>query len=147
MTSVSYYTITRIISLEITNYRSYFNFTHLLTEVTSLSVMLSNHYFRDKIPVSALMKINFRRSLHGVNSIQDYSNPLAAGIYLFKVNNGNTGTMCEIYSKLTIKTSEWRHWRRSAVYLLTLNRFHTLFWCFHCWLWTSTQRLGRLIPF
>ena len=29
-------------------------------------------------------------------------------IYLFKVNNGNTSTMCEICSKLTIKTPERR---------------------------------------
>ena len=28
------------------------------------------------------------------------------GYYLFKRNNGNTRTMCEIYSKLTIKTPE-----------------------------------------
>ena len=27
-------------------------------------------------------------------------------------------------------------------FLLTLNRFHTLFWCFDCWLWTSKYRLG-----
>ena len=27
---------------------------------------------------------------------------------------------------------------------LTLNRFHTLFWCFHCWLWSSKWRLGSL---
>ena len=31
-------------------------------------------------------------------------------IYLFKVNNGNTRTMSEICSKLTIKTLEWRQW-------------------------------------
>ena len=30
------------------------------------------------------------------------------GIYLFKVNNRNTRTMCEICSKLTIKTPEWQ---------------------------------------
>ena len=35
-------------------------------------------------------------------------NNISAGIYLFKVNNGNTRTMCEICSKLT-KTSERRH--------------------------------------
>ena len=29
-----------------------------------------------------------------------------AGIYLFEDNNGNTRTMCEICSKLTIKTPE-----------------------------------------
>ena len=26
--------------------------------------------------------------------------------------------------------------------LLTLNRFHTLFWCFHYWFWTSKSWLG-----
>ena len=31
-----------------------------------------------------------------------------AGIYMFKVNNGNTRTRCEICSKLTIKTPERR---------------------------------------
>ena len=31
-----------------------------------------------------------------------------AGIYLFKINNGNTKTMPEICSKLTIKTPERR---------------------------------------
>ena len=30
-----------------------------------------------------------------------------AGTYLFKVINGNTRTMCEVYSKLTIKTPEY----------------------------------------
>ena len=30
----------------------------------------------------------------------------SAGIYFFKVNNGNTRTMCKICSKLTIKTPE-----------------------------------------
>ena len=29
-----------------------------------------------------------------------------AGNYMFKVNNGNTRTRCEIYLKLTIKTPE-----------------------------------------
>ena len=40
-----------------------------------------------------------------------------------KVNNGNTRTMFEICSQLTIKTPERRD-------------------CFHCWLWTSKYRLG-----
>ena len=33
-----------------------------------------------------------------------------ASIYPLKVNNRNTRTSCKICSKLTIKTSEWRHW-------------------------------------
>ena len=34
---------------------------------------------------------------------------IPADIYLFKVNNGNTRKVCEICSKLTIKTPEGRH--------------------------------------
>ena len=30
---------------------------------------------------------------------------------MFKVNNRNTETRCEICSKLTTKTPKWRHWR------------------------------------
>ena len=28
--------------------------------------------------------------------------------------------------------------------ILTLSRLHTLFWHFHCWLWTSKYRLGKI---
>ena len=38
------------------------------------------------------------------------------GIYLLKVNNRNTRTRCEICSKLTKKTPERHHWRRSGVF-------------------------------
>ena len=51
-------------------------------------------------------------------------------IKLFKVNDRNTRTRSEICSKLTIKKSKRRQWRRSGVfiiiYYLTLNIFHTL---------------------
>ena len=48
-------------------------------------------------------------------------------------------------SKLTIKTQERRPWRALVSLLLTLNRFHTLFWCFHCWLWASKCCPGRTL--
>ena len=38
------------------------------------------------------------------------------GIYMFQVNDRNTRTRCKICSKLTIKTPERRHWRRSGVF-------------------------------
>ena len=41
-----------------------------------------------------------------------------AGIYLLKVNKRNSRIRCEICSKLTIKTSEGRHWRRSDVFIV-----------------------------
>ena len=37
---------------------------------------------------------------------------------IFKVNNRDTRTKCEICSKLTIKTPERRYWRRSGVFIV-----------------------------
>ena len=44
-----------------------------------------------------------------------------ANIYLFKVNNRNTRKKCEICSKLTIKTPERRHRRRSGVFIVNFE--------------------------
>ena len=43
------------------------------------------------------------------------------GIYLFKVSNGITKTMCEIHSRLRIKIPEWRQWRRSGVFIIDFD--------------------------
>ena len=62
-------------------------------------------------------------------------------IYFLKVNNGNTRTMCDISSNLTIKTPERHQWHSSGVFgvnferisrivlvfsLLTLNKYTPL---------------------
>ena len=44
------------------------------------------------------------------------------GIYLFKVNNRNTRTRCEICLKLAIKTPEGRHWRFSGVFIVNFEQ-------------------------
>ena len=49
-----------------------------------------------------------------------------AGIYLLKVNNRNTKTRCEICSKLTIKTPERSHWRRSSVFIANFEHISHL---------------------
>ena len=49
-----------------------------------------------------------------------------SGIYLFKVNNRNTRTRCEICSKLTINTPERRHWRRSGVFIVNFEHISHL---------------------
>ena len=49
---------------------------------------------------------------------------------MFKFNNKNTKTKCEIYVVL-------------VSLLLTLNIFHTLFQCFYCYLWAGKCRLGK----
>ena len=46
--------------------------------------------------------------------------------YMFKVNNRNTRTRCEICSKLTIKTPERRHWRRSGVFIVNFEHISHL---------------------
>ena len=48
------------------------------------------------------------------------------GVYLFKVNNGNTWTICEICSKLTIKTRQQQIDIVLASLASTLNTFHIL---------------------
>ena len=44
-----------------------------------------------------------------------------AGNYMFKVDNRNTRTSIEICSKLTIKTPELRHWRRSGIFIINFE--------------------------
>ena len=55
-------------------------------------------------------------------NIQEY---YPVDIYMFKVNNRNTRTRCEIYSKLTIKTPQPR-WRRSGVYIVNFEHISDL---------------------
>ena len=65
-----------------------------------------------------------------------------AGNYMFKVNNRNSRTRCEICSELTIKTPERRQGRRLVSVLLTLD-------IFLIWLWTyfSPCSSGFIINF
>ena len=48
------------------------------------------------------------------------------GDYMFKVNDRNTTTKCEICSRLTIETPEqrqWREWRHSGVFIVNFEHF------------------------
>ena len=62
---------------------------------------------------------------------------------LAQSNNGDIRAMCGIFSTLTIKATERHHWHCSSFSLfLTLNRFHALLFCFHCWHWTGKYWLA-----
>ena len=72
------------------------------------------------------------------------SGPSTVNIYLFEVKIRNTRKRWEICSRLSIKTlvgsqrhhsGIWHHW------LLTLNMFYILLFCFHCRLWTVKWHL------
>ena len=45
-----------------------------------------------------------------------------ASIYLFKANTGNTRTMCEICSNLTVETPEWRQWHHYGVFVVNYEQ-------------------------
>ena len=66
-------------------------------------------------------KFNLRSSFSNLVMMK-LSNP--AGNYMFKVNNRNVRTRCEICSKLTIKIPERRQWHRSGTF--TVNFEHIL---------------------
>ena len=51
-------------------------------------------------------------SFSGTSDNDKRLNPV--GIYMLKVNNGNTRIRCEICSELTIKTPERRQWRQNG---------------------------------
>ena len=51
------------------------------------------------------------------------------GIYMFKVNNRNTRTRCEICSKLTIKTPGRCHWRWFGVFIVSFE--HISLWTYN----------------
>ena len=46
---------------------------------------------------------------------------------MFKVNNRNTRIRCEIFSKLTVKTAERRHWRRSVIFIVNFEQHISYF--------------------
>ena len=82
-------------------------------EFTTPTVLLVTHYFSFSITSSEMAS----------------NTCTPADIYVFKASNGNTRTICEISETLI-----------DAVLislLLTLNKFLTLFSCFHYWSSTS----------
>ena len=79
--------------------------------------------------------------LHSTQSSAHYP----TGIYLFKVNNRNSRSMCEIWSKLIIKTLEQSHWRRSGVFIICFERISFIVTLFPCWLWTMKYWLAILL--
>ena len=70
-----------------------------------------------------------------------------AYIYLFKVNNRNTRKRWEISSKLTIKTPERHHWRRSGFFIVNFEHISHLFQVFLLLTLNKEMLAGNLIKF
>ena len=48
----------------------------------------------------------------------------------YNINNGSTGTGCEICSNSTVKTPEWCHWPRSSVFIVNFEQICSLHYDF-----------------
>ena len=91
--------------------------------------LMENFIFCAVIDFSFPKAVNLSHAfLHGFLIISNFvkfylqkkPNQIPAGNYMFKVNNINTRTRCEICSKLTI-TTPGRHWRRSGVFIVNFE--------------------------
>ena len=83
------------------------------------------HWFAEQINWLGSTEIRYER-VNITFHMQTFSTVFSSSIYLFKVNQGNTRTMCEICSKLTVKAPGRRHLQIShnilKIPLLTLNK-------------------------
>ena len=77
-----------------------------------------DNVYMPRLNIDPIFFTFFRTSLKSIEGHQ----PIY--IYLFKFNNRNTRKRCEIFSKLTIKTPWWPHWRGTGI--LTLITFNIL---------------------
>ena len=65
--------------------------------------------------------------------------------YYLKINSDTWAMTTDVPSSRG-STPERCQWRRSDVFIVNLmNRFHTLSWCFHCWLGVSKCCLGIVL--
>ena len=109
---------------ELLNFSSRVTFHRETTHLICYANQMTGYYMKCNTWVKW---VNSRiPSKHFCGTIEEFitffegsSNP--AGTYLFKVNNGNKRTFREICSKIKIKTSERRHWRRSGVFIVNFE--------------------------
>ena len=121
------------------------NYQHQLSAIKySFSTQCNNcpqNFFCQKQNTYKNTCKKWSQDLDNLEPLKNLDSP--ASICLFKVNNENTRTMCEIFSKLIVRTLERRHWLHPGNFeqilhialmlsLLTLNRLMKLgsvVWC------------------
>ena len=67
------------------------------------------------------------KSIEVINNRTTYNSANIYAAYNHKVNDWNTKKRGEICSKLTIKTLERRHWRRSGAFIVNFENISHLF--------------------
>ena len=77
--------------------------------------------------------------------------PFPASNYMFKVSNRNIRKRYKNAKQLWYSDAFRWYGKRPDVFLvsllLTLNIFHTLFYCFYCYFWAGKCRLGYISIF
>ena len=61
------------------------------------------------------------------------------------LSDGNTRKMCEICSKLTIKTPKWRQWPRSGVFIVNFEQIFLIWTFFLIWYYHFHDHTDDLI--
>ena len=92
---------------------------HWKTKIRSLTLNQREIILRDSTQQRFEPKCGMCFFLNPFSDLEKYGNTksftlilnFSSGIFLFKINKGNSKTMCETCSELTIKIPEWRHWR------------------------------------
>ena len=101
-------------------YHTYLKASQLQSDNTLFSKETEYFYSKEFPTATQMQVVNNIYSICVTIFVSVYAiNP--TGIYLFKVNNGNTRTICEFYSKLTIKTPKLRQWRLSGLFIFNFN--------------------------
>ena len=102
-------------------YHFYYNYEKQKLLFNKIPIyFLHNWGFFSFILKQSLFSMN--HAFSGILSLEFVSKwTSSSDIYLFKVTNGNTRTVCEVCLKLTIKTSEGRQWCCSCVFIVNFE--------------------------
>ena len=95
-------------------------------------------------PISALTKdLSMRKKVY-LEAFLNRFMLTQANIYLLKFSNRNTRKRCETCSKVTVKTTEWRQWCRSGVFIVNFEHISLLFLVFLLLTLDKSTLLGLL---
>ena len=82
-----------------------------------------SYYLLDSQPKLRTQLNQFLKFSVSIRLLRTFGDQLLVSIYFLKVNNGNTGAMCEIVVKLTVITLEQCH---NLYFFFTINTLKTI---------------------
>ena len=119
------------------------NFFSFFWKVMVTQEVLRSGFSFSQLHTGFVVSRKLRRNLCSLKWLKcnlKHDSSFAAGNCMFKVNNRNIRTRCEICSELTIKTLERRQWHRYGVFIVNFEHISHLFLKF------LLLTLSRLMP-